>query len=377
MSEEPSALIERLDAATAAYEEATAAVADVDGTGVDAVPEHLRRFESILDAYEDRATGSGDFGGYLELRGEVTSFVDALPDDQAGREAFAEAADCLAQRRLRARHFEQARTALDPAREIADALAERRSAADELRAARRVVDDRLDELEARIDRLASLQRYADVDVDAPVGPIREPVETYNETVRSAFEAYRRDRPAVDVLELFALTDRYPLVDMPAPPDGLLRAVRGDTFGTLTVPELLEYADYSRSKLAHYVDDPAALQAAVAEDRLYLERIDATPFTVDWPPAPAAELRWQLRELESVVGRFAGEETMAALREVRAVTRDDRFAELRTVGAARAALDEDDRRRLATGELADDLAAARTARDRLSDALAAAPTPTAD
>jgi hypothetical protein len=36
---------------------------------------------------------------------------------------------------------------------------------------------------------------------------------------------------------------------------LLRAVQSGLLGDLTVPELLEYSGFSRSKLEHYVEDP--------------------------------------------------------------------------------------------------------------------------
>lgn len=370
------AVIDRLAAADRAYVEAAQAVESIDGTAVDEVGELVRRFESILDAYEDRATGSGDFGGYLTFRGEVTSFVSDLPGDQAGRDAFETAADHLDERRLQPAHFDRARAALAPAREIADAVAERRDAATELRNARAAARDVLEDLDEQVAHLEDLERFRRVDVDASVAPIEGPIDTYNAAVREAFDSFIHDEPASDVLDLFALAGRYPLVPVPTPPDRLVAAVRKGVGADLTLPELLEYATYSRSKLTHYVDDPTALKEVVAEHRRFLDRVTAEPFEVDWPPPPADELRWQLRELESLVGRFAGADTMAALRQVRARSREpDRFEELRTVATARATLDAADRRRLASGEVEAELVSTRDARQRVRDALAAASDPT--
>lgn len=377
MSEELATTIERLHHAGEAYASAVAAVDAIDGAKATTVPELLRRFESILRAYQDRATGSGDFRGYLEFRREVDTFVADLPEDLAARDAFEAAGERLDERRLLERHFDAAREALEPAREIAATLENRTTAAAELRAARDAAIRHRDALDARIDRLDQLLQYRGIDVDASVAPIRDPIVTYNQAVREAFGVFRRERPAGEVLALFDLADRYPLVGMTAPPAALLGQVQTGDFATLTIPELLEFADFSRSKLAHYIDDPTTFREAIAEHRRYLERRDATPFEIDWPPPPADHLRWRGRELVSVVDRFADEDAVVALRNVLSSVRDNSsYTELRRVALARADLGPDERRRLASGDLAAERADRQADRERLDAVLDDVPVPEA-
>lgn len=133
-------------------------------------------------------------------------------------------------------------------------------------------------------------------------------------------------------------------------------------------ELLEYAGYSNSKLGHYVEDPAAFQRCVAANETYLQRLDAEPLTVGWPPPTAADLRWWAGAAESVVRRFADEAVVATLRTVRELTHTAEYEALREAAVARAALDDRERERLRAGAVESDRAAARETRDLLETAL---------
>ena len=378
MSDATATAIESLTSADARYREAEAAVADLEGDAPARIPEELRRFVSILDSYEDRATGSGDFRGYLEFRGRIATFVENLPEALPTRDAFESAQSILEQRRLSTGDFDRARAALEPARAISAALAEREEAAAELRRARGATRDRLQCLEDRLQELHALERYAEIDLDRSVEAIHEPISTYNHGVRSAFQAFRQHQPAREVIELFALGDRYPLLELPHPPRTLLRAARSDTFASLSVPELLEYAEYSRSKLDHYVDDAGAFQDIIREHRRYLTRMDADPFVIEWPPPPAAELRWRLRELTSMADRFADDPVMQSLRVVAdSVRKADQFDELREIALAREALDTSARQRITSGQLAEEIEDVHEQRDQLQTALEHAAEPRTD
>ena len=107
---------------------------------------------------------------------------------------------------------------------------------------------------------------------------------------------------------------------------------------------------------------------MATNRTYLESLSAEPLRVGWPPPAAGRLRYRTEELLSVVGRFAGEETTRALRDVRALTRDDEYGRLREAAVARSELTEAERERLRSGAVADDLETARARYRRLADAL---------
>jgi hypothetical protein len=360
-----------------------AALADADETyrdrqaAVEAVGEETLRTAAdahdeltrLLDRYEEPATGTGDFEEFIHFQGEVATLVEELPDDLPEREAFEDVSELLHKRQLRAKHFDRARERLGPVADLAARLDRRDEALTAYREARHAVEARRDEVADRVERLAALVEYEDAPLDAPVADLRAPVETYDDAVRDAFTRFRREAPAREVLSWAATVARdYPLVGVGAPPEALLDHVRERPVGTESVPTLLEYADHSRSKLDHYVADPGAFLAAVGGDRTYLERLDAAPLTVGWPPPPADRLRFRGRELVSAVGRFADEETVARCRAVRALARRDDYDRLRRAAVASTRLSEAERDRVQSGAARADLGDARESLARLEDAL---------
>jgi aminoglycoside N3'-acetyltransferase len=90
--------------------------------------------------------------------------------------------------------------------------------------------------------------------------------------------------------------------------------------------------------------------------------------VSSPPPDAETLRRRANELVSVLSRFADEETIAALRRVRELTRRDDYERLRTATRARTELTDDELERLRSGAVESDLAELRDARDALAEAL---------
>ena len=89
----------------------------------------------------------------------------------------------------------------------------------------------------------------------------------------------------------------------------------------------------------------------------------------WPPPSADRLRPRASELVSVVGRFADEETVAALRRVRDLPRTTDYERLRTAATARTELSDDARERLQSGAVESELAELRAERERLRETLA--------
>jgi len=368
-----TARIERLRAAADEYERARERVEAEGREDLEVTRDFYHRYLRLLDGYEDSATGSG-FQEYIEFQDAVANLMEKVPEDVPGRDAFEAADDTLQQRRLSAADFEQAREDLEPAREYAERLEALADARDDLLAARSEVRDRLAGLEDRIDHLERLLELGEADLEAPVDHLREPIEAYNEAVRDAFVSFRREAPAREMLDLLAQAASYPLVGVRAPPARLHEYVRESDAGEQPLPTLLEYADYSASKLSHYVEDPGQLRTHVATNRTYLTGVDAGPLTVAWPPPPADDLRFRTREYEAVCHRFAPGEVVERLRAVRALPRGTDYERLRTAAAARVELSEDERRRLANGEVERDLEAAREERDQLRAALAGAPDP---
>ncbi|MFB6309009.1 MAG: hypothetical protein ABEH35_06735, partial [Haloarculaceae archaeon] len=322
----------------------------------------------LFERYEDRAVGSGDFEAFVEFQEKIARFTEELDEDLPERERFEAVDDLLQQRRLSESDFERAREELAPVRDRLDRLEEWEQAREAYREARSEAQRRLSTVEDRIDDLERLTRLGEADLDAPVERLREPIDAYDQGVREAFTEFRRSVAARELFAFLETTTAYPLVPFDEPPEDLLDYLRSHDAGEEPITTLLEYAGYSNSKLDHYVDDPAALKRAVATRQTYLERLDAGPLTVGWPPPPAGELRWRCRELIAVVDRFAPDEVVRRLREVRALARREDYERLRDSAVARARLDESERRRLASGEIDEQLDDRREERQRLVEAL---------
>ncbi len=330
--------------------------------------ELYRELHDLLDRYEDTATGSGNFQAFTEFEGRVAELTDDLGDDLPEKETFEAVDDYLQQRRLSESDFETARRKLDPVGDVAGRLDEWEQARERYREARRDARKRLGELDDRIEELERLQRLGEADLDAPVEHLRDPIERYDERVRAAFREFRSSSPAREVLSALSRADAYPLVEFQSPPEDLVGYVERYDAGAETIPTLLEYADYSASKLDHYVDDTAALKRAVGTRRTYLRTLDAEPLTVGWPPPPADHLPWLVREYRSVLSGFADDEVIERLRDVRALARREDYERLRESALARAELDEDERERLASGAVAAELGEAREEQAAIEDAL---------
>jgi hypothetical protein len=362
--------VARLRTAREELADARAAVADVGEDRLEAVRDAYREATALLDRYEGRATGTGDFAAYVEFQEAFVELVETLPDDLPARETFEEANDLLDQRRLGEDDFARARELLEPAADRAALLEERATAEERYETARRDARKRLRELDDRIDRLERLQRLGEADLDAPVERLRDPIEAYDESVREAWTAFEREASAREVFRVVEASEAYPLAAFPQPPDDLRAYVETAPAGEESVPTLLEYADYSTSKLSHYVDDPDTLRTRVATGRTYLERLDAEPLTVSWPPPSAERLRYRASELVSVVARFAPDSVVAEARRLRRLPDEVDYEHLRETALARDELDADERDRLERGAVEAELTAARDERERIETALSA-------
>ncbi len=325
-------------------------------------------FTTLLARYRERATGTGDFRAYVEFEQEVSEFVEGLGEDLPERDAFEAAEEALDQRRLSESDFERAHELLDPVEDLIDRLDERREALDRYRSARRRVADKRRDLDERVDELRRVLELGRADLDAPVERLRDPVEAYDRAVAEAFEAFKREASAREVLDVVAATEWYPLVEYRQPPEDLRSYVADSEAGMEPIPKLLEYANYSRSKLSHYVEDATALKQAVATQQTYLQRLDAEPLTVGWPPPSAAALQFRASEYESVVRRFAPGDVVEKLRRVRRLPAGTDYERLRDAAVAHEELSADERDLIARGEIEAELSTVRERRDDLVEAL---------
>ncbi len=356
-----------LRAAATDLERAQDRIAEFGEAELERLDDAHDEFTSLLARYEEPATGDGDFQVFIEFQGAVEQFVERLPEDLLLREVFEEADERLQQRRLTEDDFERVRANLEPVADLAARLDERSEALHRYRAARNAVRHRRAELGERIDELERLQALGAADLDAPVDRLRGPIESYNDRVTEAFGTVRREASARTVFAFLADVEAFPLVDYESPPTDLRAYVESAPAGEESIPQLLDYAEYSRSKLDHYVADPGALKAAVRPHTTYLRRLDAEPLRVGWPPPAADTLAWRCRELTAVVNRIAPD-AVAELRTVAALPAQTEYERLRTAAVARAELAEAERERLKSGDVAAELDAVREERTRLAAAL---------
>ncbi|WP_435074604.1 DUF7118 family protein [Halorubrum sp. HHNYT27] len=343
-------------------------IADLGRDRVEAAADTYRRAHRIIEQYEDDAVGSGDFAAYVQFEGEFANAVD-VDDDALAADAFAAADEAVDKKRLSERDIEAAREALEPAGEYVDLLTDRDDALDDYRAARKATREARKSLDARLDELREVAAMADADLDADVARLRDPIAEYNEAVRESFDEFYKSASARDAFAFLDRADATPFVDVTVPPTDLAEYVAEYGAGEEPLPTLLEYADYSNSKLEHYVDDPGALRTAVAVHRTYIERLDGEPLTLDWPPAGGDELAYEIDELIPLVSRVADDETVATLRAVRDRTRDDEYERLRRAAEVRDALDEPELELVRTGAIDDRVREAERTRETVAAVLA--------
>ena len=340
---------------------------EIESVGEDAVvdtADAYRKAVRLLDRYEGSATGTGDFQAYVEFQDKFLGLVEARDDDTPASDAFAAAGERLDQRRLSESDFDGAREDLAPAAEYVDLLDRRDDAEDAVATARR--DARLcrRDLDEEIDERAAWLAVGEANLDAPVVELTEPIEAYNEAVLDEFDEFYASASIAAVVDFLDRAESFPLVEFRSPPRDLREFAAESPDADEPIPTLLEYADYTGSKLDHYAEDPGLLQTTVAVHRTYLERLSGEPLTVSLPPPPPEELRFRARELVSLLGRFASEETVARARTVRDLTRRDDYRDLRRATRAHQELDADELAAVRSGAAAAELERLRDARDRL-------------
>ena len=328
-------------------------------------------FRRLLADNEESATGSG-FQAYIEFQERVADHTADLDESLPAYDAFQAADDAIHKKRLSASDFEQARAALDPAREYADLLVEWEAAEELLREARHDARARRDALDEQIADAERLLELGEADLNAPVKRLRDPVDRYNDAVAAEFDRLKREASAREVFDVIDAADAYPLVDFREPPTRLAEYVADAPVGEESITTLLSYADYSAEKLSHYVEDPGDLKRHVATNRTYLTGLDALPLQVPYPPPEAETLRYQCEEYARVAARFADDETLSALRAVRGLPDDTDYARLREAATALSELDEQDRERLLAGDVTADLERWRAERTALVETLVAGP-----
>ena len=358
-----------------AHEQLQQAQEQVDEFGqeeLEQLAEAYNGFVALLERYEDQVVGDeGDFQTNIEFQSQIAEFTEELADDILLAETFDECNEHLKQRWFKTSHFEHVYEQLEPVADLVDRLETYEQRRTEYRNARKQLGQRIHDLEDKIATLERLVRLGDADLDAPTEQLREPIETYNEQVTDAFATFRRERSAREVLSFLDTTTAYPLVPFEKPPAELYSFVQDNPVGDEPLSKLVDYADYSRSKLDHYVDNPDQLKHIVGGQKVFLSGLDSEPLRIDWPPPSADKLRYRCRELTAVVNRL-DQDVVETLRAVEQLPRETNYDQLRNSVMAKESLTDEERKRIQEEDIETQLSEAREQKARFIDALEAAP-----
>ncbi|QZA89386.1 hypothetical protein K0C01_04400 [Salinarchaeum sp. IM2453] len=377
MSETPESALAELEQAVTEYIEATQAVNEYGEEQLRTVEERYETVRKLLLKYRDEATDTGirEYVSYAEFKTKFESFVSNLDDDFPRRQAFERAFDTIDKRRLSENDFEQAHEHLKPVKQLAARLEQRETTRNKLIEARNRVEGQITETQEEISRLEQKIELGEADFDAPIEQLKGPIEIYNSAVTEAFTEIRRNQPVEKLLRVVERTRYYPLVPFKLPPKDLRSYLRKPEIRELSVSKLLEYADYSNSKLSHYVTDPREFKRHIATNRTYLKGLNADPALLDWPPDEADKLAFRVRELRSALGSLLSEEAIAALREIKEMTANrSEYDRIRNAAKATFELDEEDRRQLKDGTIQQELQRQRDLLQDLKAELESAPDP---
>ena len=367
----------QLTEAADAYRQAVAAVEEYGRESLEQLAEAHEDAHRLLAQYEGEATETGieEFVQFAQFKQSFTALVDSLDEELPAVEAFEAAQTAIDKRRLTTSDFETARRELAPVRGRLALLEEVETARDRLVDARQQAAARREELIVEHDRLHRVKRLGTADLNRSVAPLRDPITTYNEAVQDVFQTLRSDRPAREYFAVLTRAQLYPLVALPEPPARLHEYLTESPAGTESIATLLEYLDYSPSKLQHYIDDPTTFRRTVATERSFLTGLGPEPVTIDWPPPPADRVPHLTRSRRRVIGSYLDADANQALRQLEALARDrTRYQQLRETAVARAELTDEERAAVSSGAVAEQLADTTAAIDAIEAALEAAPDP---
>jgi len=231
-----------------------ARIADLGRDRIETAADAYRRAHRVLDQYEEDAVGTGDFGSYVQFRGS----------SRGGRRR---------RRRARGRRVRRCGRCGRQTPALGDRLRRRprrvgagwqlRRPARRPRRGPRRLPGRAQGRERPGRRSTPGSTTC---ARSPGWPTRTSTPTWTGSPRADRVVQRRGPRGVRLLyksasarDVFSFLDRAdgtPFVDADVPPTDLREYVTDYDAGEEPLPTLLEYADYSNSKLEHYVDDPA-------------------------------------------------------------------------------------------------------------------------
>ncbi|MDY6765077.1 MAG: hypothetical protein SV377_05240 [Halobacteria archaeon] len=281
-----------------------------------------------MDEYREDAVGTGDFETYVEFQGILDDMLERVKknQDEIHRpEDFERVIDDFEKRVIRESDFRHAESTLSDVRELSETIDRINEIEKELRYEKGKLERRKSELESR---LKSIKRKIDTakgvsDIDP--SPLVSLIESYNSSVETDFEEFYNNAPAIKVARIGEKARDFPLADIKPLDKETVRILERTGMGRKTVSEVLEYADYSDSKLSHYIDKPEEFRRNVSQTWFKLLSADDFKISVE---TPQNLIKHKVPELVRVVGEFGSDETVRKLREIHSIAERGEYAPMR-------------------------------------------------
>lgn len=262
-------------------------------------------------------------------------------------------------------HWKDTRRALEPLEEIAGLRDERNRVEKEIRRQKKARRKKRRELEERARRLRSLRdTRLDPGAEEYIHSIQERLDRVNERIVGVLDALVSNAPTREVIRLLGDVGIRPELGLPRAPDksGLMGFLGSHPVGNEPIYRVLEYADYSDSRLSHYVDRPREFKDAMSANLAYLEKItDIRRLAPKLQVEPGGMLARRLSALTSLVSRAGSlveKDTSGLVQELREMRREvlsgeyaRHFSSYRRIQR----LSQEERRLVEAGAVEDELA----------------------
>lgn len=287
--------------------------------------------QRYIDRYREPATGHGDFESYIEFQSVLAEIEEQLDGGVYGERGFRDAIQRFESRTLREKHFRRAENDLQGVRETVEVLERVEEIEDELRSERGRLGKRRKELEREIDDLERGIREASEAPDADASRLESLLDSYNEAVEREYESWLSSAAAREVVGHVYRASGMPLIEAEGVDRSTVEALEVSEVGDESVERLLELAEYSDSKLQHYVDDPTRFRSELPT--AWFRVADAEPYKLS-PDMQEGVVERLVPELVRVVSEFASERTIEVLREIGDLARCGRYSGMRRALMAR-------------------------------------------
>ena len=181
---------------------------------------------------------------------------------------------------LKKRRFETAVKELDRI-PVLGLIAEQRQLLEDYKKGYAALRTRCEDLDAEIqNKSAYYQSLQEADVSSfdELAALKKDIAKYNDEVGSFLETFVKQGPVLDVVKIGLDASYHPELGFPPPPsrenaEKLVSLLMNEDLTLFPVYRVLEYAKYSDSKLAHFVEDTTSFRRILESNLFWLESLD--------------------------------------------------------------------------------------------------------